>query len=237
MMFNNNIQQKNKYHFVEVMGSIGAGRSYFILNKINIFFNELNLNGRTNRSPRIAWLYTHLLKKPYIGNPTILFIHAERSIDFVWSALQIIRSNLFDVIIMDPAESLGDVALQRIQKCAAEHQATVFYTHDFESTASQSSQTAYFRTTPTLKKHLNTTTQSDIQQHISTLLSYYTTQAHWVFTERYVIYNFRAICLKQTQNLNLLLEHDYKSHTEKLIQKALSLKTEPLSNDFLHNAS
>ncbi len=230
---------KNRYRFIEVMGSIGAGRSCFILDKINALSlsHDAIQNEHTTNSLRIAWLYSHHLKKPYIGKSNILFIRAERSIDFVWSALQSIRSTLFDVLVMDPAEPLGDVALQRIQKCATEHHATVFYTHDFEHKASQLTNASYFRTHPEPKKHFNVNTQNDIQQHASNLLSYYATQAHWVFTERYVIYNFRAICLKQTQNLNTLLEHDYKSHTEKLIQKALILKTEPPSNVFLHNAS
>lgn len=109
----------------ELSGFEGSGKT----SRITTFLAE-------NPKLRVAWVeeafstYPIALSQQGVNLAKVLFIEAQAHA--VWSALQCIRSQLFEVLVLNLPKKLGDVDLRRLQLAAEKNEVAVFVLCDEE---------------------------------------------------------------------------------------------------------
>ena len=107
----------------EVSGSMGGGKTELVLR----FLAE-------NDDLRVAWIedrftvYPAAFPEAGVDLERVLFVEGER--DALWSALQTLRSQVFDVVVLAPAAALGEMNLRRLQLAAERSGASVIVIAD-----------------------------------------------------------------------------------------------------------
>lgn len=104
---------------VEVSGEAGGGKTEVVLR----FLSE-------NPETRVAWIEDELTIYPCafpqnrVGLERVLFVESKEA-EMLWTAHQILRSQVFGVLVLRVAKSLDEMALRRLQLSAEKTQTTI----------------------------------------------------------------------------------------------------------------